>query len=289
MILFLGFSSYFSVVDIEVVRESFNIDSAEIENEVNQYVGRSIIFFPRSQIHKTIQNKFPEFASIKIRKVLPSTIKIHLESYPIIANLKVYYILPEAEKVAEEDFTELNKAIEELSGSDSDITSLEDLTPIANEEVADAIFDLSEDSEGPEPVEQKSLLNQIGQAHFDQEENLELITIVVHGLSQPVEDREQVIEKEHMDYMLETIQYIKNTMSLDILEIEYLPVAREIHLKTNTNLVLWLGIARDYKGQIDKLNTIYENAELDKEDLAYIDLRVKDKVIYCPQNARCDN
>jgi cell division septal protein FtsQ len=289
LILFLAFSSYFSVTDIEVVRENFNIDSAEIENEVNQYIGKSIIFFPKTQIHKTIQTKFPEFASIEIRKILPSTIKIHLESHEIVANLRAYYVLPEAEKVTKEDFTELNKAIEELSGSDPEIESLEELTPLGDEEVADAIFDLGEEDEGPAPIEQKSLINRIGQAIFDQQENLELITIIVHDLSQPVEDREQIITREHMDYMLEAIQYLKNTMDLEILEIKYLPIAREIHLKTNNNLVLWLGIGRDYKEQIDKLNTIYENAELNKEDLAYIDLRIKDKVIYCSRDTQCDN
>lgn len=288
MILFLAFSSYFSVTDIEVVRENFNIDSAEIENKLNQYIGKGIVFFPRSQIHKTINSEFPEFASIKIKKILPSKITIELESHQIVANLKAYYILPEAEKLEEEDFTELNKAIEELSGSDPEIKSLEDLSPIADEEVSEAIFDIDGEKEESEPVEQKSLLNKIGQAIFDQEENLELITITVHGLSQPVGDRERVIEKDHMDYILGTIQYLKNTMELDVSEIKYLPIAREIHIKTSSNLVIWVGLGREYKQQIDKLNTIYENAELDKEDLSYIDLRIKDKVIYCPVNAKCD-
>ena len=158
LILFLAFSSYFSVTNIEVVRENFNIDSAEIENEVNQYIGRSIVFFPRSKIYTTISNKFPEFASIKIRKVLPSTIKIQLESYPIVANLNAYYILPKAEKAKEEDFTELNKAIEELSGSNPKIESLKELTPIADEDVAGAVFDLNEEDEVIDLIEQKFLL-----------------------------------------------------------------------------------------------------------------------------------
>jgi len=47
-------------------------------------------------------------------------------------------------------------------------------------------------------------------------------------------------------------------------------------------------VDRDYKNQIDKMKTIYEPAELNKEDLAYIDLRIKDKVIYCVRGTRCD-
>lgn len=286
LILFLLFSSYFSITNIEVVRESFNIDSAAIENELNPFIGKSIVFSPKSRIYKAIQKKFPEFAIIEVRKVLPSTLKIDLESHPIVANLRAYYILPEAEKTVNEDFTELNKAIEELY--DSDVTIKEPPTLLSDEEITDTIFTLDESKKEPEPTEQKCLLNRIGQAIFDQEENLELMTVTIRNLTQPVEDREQVIIKEHMDYMLDAIQYFTNVMGLEISGTEYLPIAREIHLKTVDNLVLWFSIERDYKEQIDKLNTIYEPAGFHEEDLSYIDLRVREKVIYCIRNSRCD-
>ena len=286
LILFLLFSSYFSITNIEVVRESFNIDSAAIENELNPFIGKSIVFSPKSRIYKTIQKKFPEFAIIKVHKVLPSTLRIDLESHPIVANLRTYYVLPEAEETVEEDFAELNKAIEELY--DSDIIE-EPPTPLSDEEIIEAIFTLDEtEEEGPEPTEQKCLLNRIGQAIFDQEENLELMTVAIRNLTQPIEDREQAISKEHMDYMLDAIQYFTNVMGLEISGAEYLPIAREIHLKTVDDLVLWFSIERDYKEQIDKLNIIYETAELHEEDLSYIDLRIREKVIYCLRNSRCD-
>ena len=219
---------------------------------------------------------------------MPSTISIELESQPIIANLKAYYILPEPEPATEESYTELNKAIEELSGADPNLNKPINENPLTDKKVIESAFTLDENKKEPEPIEQKCLLNRIGQALFDQEENLELMTVSIHGLTQPIVDRQQVIPADHMKYMLEAIQYFKNVMGLDILGIGYLPIEREMHLKTANNLMLWISLERDYKEQIDKLHTIYESAGLNKEDLAYIDLRIKEKVIYCPRNSSCD-
>ena len=288
LLIFLSFSSYFAITNIEVVRENFNVDSAAIENKLNSFIGKNIIFTSKNKIHKTINTHFPEFAIIEVHKIFPSELEIYLESHPIVANLRAYYILPEPEEAAEEDFIELKKAIEELSDSDPNFGDLEPSYPLNDEDVTEAIFDIGEDDEGPEPIKQKSLLNRIGQAIFDQEENLELMTVIIRDLTQPVEDREQIIPSEHMDYILEAIQHFTNTMGLEVLGIEYLSVAREIHLKTTNNLVIWISTERGFKDQIDKLNTIYKPAELSKEELSYIDLRIREKVIYCPRNARCD-
>lgn len=285
LILFLTFSSYFSITDIEVVRENFNIDSAAIENELNEFIGKNILFFPKNHLLKTIQAKFPEFSLVEAHKLIPSKITIHLTSHPIVANLRAYYILPEAEKVLDEDFTELSKAIEELSGLDPALGNLEE-HPLSDEAVTEAVFDIEENE--PEAIEQKSLLNKIGQAIFDQEENLELMTISVRGLTQPIEDRQQVISQEAMNYMLESIQYFSNAIGLEVFGIEYLPVAREIHLKTTNNLVIWISTDRDYKSQIGKLSTIFKVSGFSEEEISYIDLRIRKKVIYCPRNSRCD-
>ena len=286
-LLFLLFSSYFTVTKIEVVRENFSVDSAAIENELSQFIGKNILFFPKSQIYNVIHEQFPEFKKVEVHKAFPSIFKIELTSYPIVANLRAYYVLPEVEEMEDEDFTELNKAIEELVGIDPSLADvLERNHPIGDEEVTEAIFDIKD--EDKEATEQKSILNQIGQAIFDQEEDLELITIFIHGLNQPIEDREQVIEADHMASIIETIQYFINIMNIEVTGVDYYPVAREMHLKTKNDLVFWLSFDKDLKEQVDKLNTIYEAAELSAEDLIYIDLRIKEKVIYCPRNASCD-
>jgi len=260
------FSSYLSITSIEVVREDFNIDSAAITNELNQYIGRNILLFPKSKIADTIQENFPEFMNVKVNKIFPHSIKINLESYPIVANLRAYYVLPEVE-IPEEDETiaEVHEALETAF-----------------------TFDEEPAEEKTEPIEQKCLLNRIGQAIFDQEENLELMNVIIDDLKQPIEDREIVIPKEHMDYMLDTIRYFNNSFKMQVRGLRYLPIAREMHIKTDSGIMIWLIFIKDYKKQIDKLSSIYEVAELDKEDLAYIDLRVREKIIYCPIKSRCN-
>ena len=267
--LFLFLSSYFTVTGIQVTREDFNTDTAAVSSELNEYIGKNILFLPRYKIISSIQEKFPEFSSIKIRKSLPHDLIIELESYEIIANLRAYYSLPEPEPVQEE---------------------VADESILKIDEAIDQAFSFGEKEEEvkePEKIEQKCLLNQIGQAIFDREENLELMTIVIEDMTQPIEDREIVIPPERMEYLQGALKYFNNLFKIQIEKVYYLPVAREIHFLADNKTSFWLTMEKDYKKQIDKLNTIYETAELDKEDLAYIDLRVKEKVIYCPRKSRC--
>jgi cell division septal protein FtsQ len=287
-ILFL--SSYFTIKSVEVDRENFNIDSAKIENRLNSFVGKNLVFFPKSRVIQAINREFPEFSDVQVQKLFPSKLKIKLVNHPVVANLRGYYILPPSEEPLPENFTELNKAIEELSPTDPSLLSATSQNPLVDKKATEGVFNLEpkEDGEESGAVEQKALLNRIGQAIFDQEENLELMTFIVRGLTQPVEDREFVIPRKTMDYLMDTLQYFNNSMGLEVLSLEYFTVAQEAHLKTKNGLMIWLSVDRDYKIQIDKLKTIYEPAELNREDLAYIDLRIKDKVIYCVRGTRCD-
>ena len=77
-------------------------------------------------------------------------------------------------------------------------------------------------------------------------------------------------------------------MQIEISGVRYLPVAREVHLRTDQNMDIWLTMEKEYKEQIDKLAAVWEAAELYKEDLSYIDLRIKEKLIYCPRRTSCD-
>ncbi len=268
LVLFLTFSSYFSITNIEVLRQDFHIDTAMISNQLNRYIGDNILFFQKSKIVNKIQENFPEFASVQVKKTLPHTINIELKSHPIVANIRAYYILPEVETIAEDEY--VNEIEEALSGSF-----------VLDEEVSDARYEIV-------PIEQKCLINKVGQAIFDKEEDLELMTITITGLSQPIEDREIIITNDKMNYILDSIRYFSNLFKMEIVGVGYLPIAREVHLKTDAGFYIWITTEKDYRKQIDKLNTIYKVAELDAEDLAYIDLRVQEKVIYCPLRSNCN-
>ncbi|MDH5596689.1 MAG: FtsQ-type POTRA domain-containing protein [Candidatus Peregrinibacteria bacterium] len=268
--LFFIFSNRFSISKIEVARDDLHTDSSIILEELSDYKGKSILTFSGRRAEHRIKKAFPEFSAVRIRKVWPNALTIELETHEIVANLRAYYVLPEIETsplLEEEEFA-LDFA-EEL----------------------EAVFDLEreeEEEEGVEPVEQKALLNRVGQAIFDREEDIELMTIIVEGLTQPVEDREIIIPKEAMDFTFDSIKYLQNELGLEVAGVRFLPVAREVHLRTEAGTYLWLSTGKDYRKQIDNLALIYRAAELDKEDLAYIDLRIREKIIYCPRRTSCD-
>lgn len=271
LIIFLLFSSKFSISTIEVARDDLHIDSIAVSNLLNDYKGKSIFSFSKREASELIKKAYPEFAIVEVRKLLPNTVKVELTTHEIVANIRAFYILPKAKPAP-------------LEESEQALLQLND----AFKEAFDLEGEAEEEKEEITPIEQKALLNRIGQAIFDREEDLELMTITIDGLSQPITDREIIIPQDSMDYIVNSIRYLTNLMSLEVSTVRYLPVAREVHLKTNKNLTLWLSTDKDYKEQIDKLDTIYEVAELDKEDLAYIDLRVREKIIYCSRHSSCD-
>ena len=261
---FLLLSNKFSINKIEVARNDLYTDNAAVANLLEPYRGHSIFTFSKSKAQALIHQTYPEFSTIEIRKLLPDRIKVELETYDIIANVKAYYTLPQVDETS---------AFVENSEEDT-----------FDEEVGTTTKSRQELT----PVEQTALLNSIGQALFDREENLQLMTIVIEGLSQPITDREFVIPTVDMQYLTDSIKYFTNLLQREIKAVKYLPIASEIHLTTDHNLTLWLITKKPYKEQLDRFNTIYKAAELDKEDLAYVDLRIPEKVIYCPRGTACD-
>lgn len=273
LIVLIIFSSKFSINEIPISRDNLNIDSAAVSDLMKVYKGKSIFFFSKTEAHDLIQKKYPEFSEITIKKLLPDQIKVTLKNHDIVANMKASYVLPKVQKEPVRDLTSDDKP------STSDNTESDPEKTASNNK--DQVEEVS-------PVEQKALLNEIGQAIFSQDESLELMTITIKNLSQPIEDRQFAIPTNDMKYILDSIKYFTNMMNMEITAVTYLPIAREVHLTTEKNLTLWLGTDKDYKKQLDKFSTIYKVAELDKEDLAYADLRIDEKFIYCPRRAACD-
>lgn len=271
LLAFLLFSSRFSINRIEITRDDLHVDNSNVAALMADFKGKSIFTFSKDAASDLIRKNYPEFAQVDIQKILPDTLKINLKTYDIVANIKAYYTLPQVQAAAPPETQQIK-------------------------EVSDALktaFDLGgsaqdQGSQDVAPIEQKALLNQIGQAIFDRPEDLQLMTITVDGLTQPIQDRQFVIPSKEMEFILNSIKYLSNVMQMEVQSARYLPTAREIHFKVSNGLVLWLSTDKDYKEQIDKLGAIYKTAELDKENLSYIDLRVREKVIYCPRGQRCD-
>jgi len=217
-----------------------------------------------------------------------------------VANLKAIYQEQKGPKLSSYQFSELNRTIQDLAhqekqptpviyGPPQDPSQAKEGPQEAPSLPAENLPPQAEEGgEGSaEPIEQKGLLNTIGQAVFDQEESLELMTVEIRDLGRAILDREQVMSPEQMTYILESRDHFESNMNLEVTMMIYYPIGRELHIKAKNNLLVWLTLDAPYKEQIDKMKAIYEAAELNKEDLVYIDLRIREKVIYCPRGSAC--
>ena len=259
---FFLFSNKFSIAKIEVARSDIYVDNAGVAQLLNDYKGQSIFSFSKNEAKALIEEAYPEFSDVQIKRLLPNTIKVDVVTYDIVANVRAFYTLPNAE-----ESIHLNDEPDEDSEEN-------EVAPISRQEIT--------------PIEQKALLNSIGQALIGREENPNLVTITIDGLTQPIEDKQFVIEPEHMQFINESVRYVVNTEKMEIKEIIYFPIAHEVHLVTQDDLTLWLISKKDYKSQLNRFSTIYNLAEMQDEDIAYFDLRVNEKIIYCPRGKQCD-
>ncbi len=276
LIFFVGFfllSNRFSINTIEVARSDLYIDNAAIINLLSDYKGKSIFRFSKADAQVLIEENFPEFSSVSVIKLLPDKIKIEVETHPVVANVRAFYLSPQVDSLLED-----NEENEDTSDSGAE-------SAVSFDEGTESH---TESKESVTPVEQRALINSIGQAILNQEEDPELMTLTIEGLKKPIKDRKFVITTDEMQYLLDTIKYFNNLIKMEIKGVSYLTTAREIHLTTTNDLVLWLTVEKDYEKQLDKFNRAYKERALDQQSLAYIDLRPAEKVIYCPRGAACD-
>lgn len=101
---------------------------------------------------------------------------------------------------------------------------------------------------------------------------------------EPVNVEETLIEKSKLNYILESKVYFEDKFGMNVKEVIYKPHAREVHLLTEKNFVIWLDIQKDFESQFKKLKKAASTLDIYKEDLLYIDLRIAgtegDRIIY---------
>jgi hypothetical protein len=101
---------------------------------------------------------------------------------------------------------------------------------------------------------------------------------------EPVNVEEILIEKSKLDYILESKKFFEDKFGMSVKEVVYKPHAREVHLLTERDFLIWLDIQKDFESQFKKLKKAASNLNIYTEDLEYIDLRIAgsvgDRIIY---------
>jgi hypothetical protein len=100
----------------------------------------------------------------------------------------------------------------------------------------------------------------------------------------PSEINQEILPKETLTTLLETVTSFEGKFNMQILEIRYLKRARELHLYTERLFSVWIDLGQDVNLQLEKLKKSLTEINIYTLPLEYIDLRISgqngEKVIY---------
>ncbi len=128
--------------------------------------------------------------------------------------------------------------------------------------------------------------------HFKLSENLYLDstgTVITHEnnetqyptliieTQQEIQAMDQLLKQSQVNNLQETLQYFEKKLNLKIQEISYKSIAKEIHLKTPLQTIIWIDTTTDYKAQINKLKNAIPKIDIHKQYYQHIDLRIQSK------------
>lgn len=114
-------------------------------------------------------------------------------------------------------------------------------------------------------------------------ENLNLPYIVITSETE-FQLRTQIIEPEKLDYIIKATKSFTEKFNLKVFDVQYYPIEREIHLRTEKHFVVWLDTEQSIEKQLNKLKRGLQEIDIYHTPLQYIDLRIsggeRDQIIY---------
>jgi cell division septal protein FtsQ len=102
-----------------------------------------------------------------------------------------------------------------------------------------------------------------------------------------LQDRNAIMNGEEVRTILDAKNTFEQNFSLKVTLIQYYPLEREIHLINEKGFTLWLDLTENIDEQLNKLKTAFQDFNIYKIELSYIDLRINNKIIYCTKNSIC--
>ncbi len=82
---FIGFSifsPYFEIKRISIIRDNPNIDAKQIEEALQDFYGRNLIFLSQKEIQEELTKLFPEFQKVKVIERWPAAIELKIQTSP---------------------------------------------------------------------------------------------------------------------------------------------------------------------------------------------------------------
>jgi hypothetical protein len=134
-----------------------------------------------------------------------------------------------------------------------------------------------------EDSQKKFIINKIGLLVQQDFENQSLPYIKLRT-EKSLEIDNYAIKRENLEYILDAIYGYEELFGMAVLDAEYFPKEREVHLKTERDFTIWLDTGLTLQEQYSKLKTILSELNIYTDSINYIDLRISsvkgDRVIY---------
>lgn len=262
-VVFAIYSSYFKLKNIEIIRSHFRTDISKIQFFLgSKYYGKNIFTLKINEIESELKDEFENWQEIKIKRKFPDSIIVNVKNFPPFAEVKTKYIKT---KQSEEKKGEVENEKESE-------TSKQGLEFLAEKEITNQ-----------EIIEQSYIINEKGSlspAEIGIEPSFsfvyaeELDSQPLMG-SELVREEDVKIIKEISDYLLEDYELISK-------EILYFYNAKEAHFNL-FKFTLWFDLGQDIKEQLNKFRLALK--EVDQANLDYVDLRIKNRIIYKERDA----
>jgi len=102
-----------------------------------------------------------------------------------------------------------------------------------------------------------------------------------------LQDRNRIMNADEVRTILNAKYTFEKDFALKVPLLKYYPLEREIHVVTEKGFTIWLDLTEHIDDQLGKLKMAFQDFNIYKMDLAYVDLRIQNKIIYCTKNAVC--
>lgn len=243
----LFFSKFFHVSDVLVVRDSVYIDPQKVEEAMKPILGENLLFLSTDRYEEDLKVLFPALERIEISKILPRSVQLRLVSFPFIATIK----------------NEGAKDVYLLSKNGA---------VIPNEAHSGEVEEVKNDLLTIEIPSYKSL------SEASRNMIAELIELKPNTI---------FFTKEDISMLEHTAELYKRNFQSPLKKIYWLPLEHELHLELNGGTKVYLWLDKSIETQLYKLKTSEPTLDLASGAVAYVDLRIKDRVDICLKGKQC--
>lgn len=244
------FSSFFVVSDIVVIRDKVFVEPQKIEQAMRPVIGKNIFLVDEGEIRTELEKMFPTIQRVEVHKLYPRSIQLRVFSWPMVAQINYKDSTGTGFLLSENGYVVPNVLVREATSD--------------------------------EEQEHRDLI-QIFVPHYstDDPEQAPLLQL------SKLEPGTQFIDQKLLDRIRTTIGLYQKNFQIPMVNVMFFPFENELYLYVGKKTAIMLWLDEDIETQLYKLKTAQPKITLDDGSLAYVDLRVKDKVFTCKVKDAC--